>query len=92
MVFRIPECNSGNLAARRILKSNSYLPLFRILSFPNPLTKKSFTQREKDYQIKDTLKTFDDFKNKQKSVLSNVLRYVKLYHVLKVYSRPYNLK
>ena len=29
-------------------------------------------------QLKDTLKTFDDFKNKQKSVLSNVFWYEKV--------------
>ena len=39
--------------------------------------------------IKDTLKTFGDFKNKQKSVWSNVFWYVKLYILWKCI--PYSI-
>ena len=44
-------------------------------------------------EIKDTLKTFDDFKNKRKSVQSNVFYYVaKSIYILKGYSIQYTLR
>ena len=34
---------------------------------------------KENYEFKDTLKAFDDFKNKQQKLWSNVFRYAKVY-------------
>ena len=43
-------------------------------------------------RFKDTLKAFEDFKNKQQSVWSNVFWYVKSIYILKVYAIHYTLR
>ena len=65
-------------------------------------TQKQLKERETFWQhhlktfcllgLKDTLKAFDDFKNKQKNVLSNVFLICKSMFILKVYSILYTLR
>ena len=60
-----------HLFLRGHLKSCFSLPEFKLLAKLNV---------EPKWHLKDTLKAFDDFKNKQKSVWSNVFWYLKAIH------------